>query len=320
MLDEYVLVPDVFDPGAYSNPVLIDYLLPHLREPLFQEAIVSDLADGGWSQYCTTNSGSLHRLCKEFLKKLAQGNRLRKRTQVGDACPITASDWCNEGMGTAAVNSLTGIIAAHSTKDATAFKGQNQVASIERLTATPWWQARAPSIQLDRKTQSYLNVLQRTLAQANSLMFVDPYLDPSARGYREFHQLLTPLAQRNPKPRLELHRSFNKGVDQNITPGSAFWQQAFAGLGQQLEQQGLQAEVFIWSEFHDRHLITDVIGITASAGFDVSNRPDDLTTWSRMGRESKDAIQRQFDPATRPTCLRSRFNIGVAGGQRPVQH
>jgi len=70
---------------------------------------------------------------------------------------------------------------------------------------------------------------------------------------------------------------------------------------------GLSAEVFIWSEFHDRHLIADVIGITASAGFDVTNRPDDMTTWSRMGRKSKDEVQRQFDPANRPIW---RFSIG----------
>ena len=309
MLDEYVLVPDIFDPAAYSNPALIEAYLPFLREPLFQEAIVSDLADGGWSRYCTANSENLHQLCKEFLKKLAKGNRLRKRTQIGGACPATASDWCHEGVGSANAVPLNGIIAANATKQSVPFNAYQQVASIERLTAANWWQARSPSVTLDRKTHNYLAALQRTLAQANSLMFIDPYLDPSAPGYRELHQLLAPLAQRHPKPGIELHRTFNKGHEQAPLPTEAFWKQRFAGLGAQLAAIGLSAEVFIWSEFHDRHLIADVIGITASAGFDVTNRPNDMTTWSRMGRDSKDTIQRQFDPAAQAGSLRWRFAI-----------
>jgi hypothetical protein len=310
MLDEYVLVPDIFDGAAYSNPVLIDHLLPHLREPLLQEALVRDLADGGWSQYCNANAGNLHLLCKEFLKKLAHGNRLRKSPQAGATMPTSAMDWCAEGISSSAVHALKGIVAAHATKGDAAFKANQQVASIERLTATTWWQSRSATMNLDRKTPAYLKALERVLTQANSLMFIDPYLDPSNPSYGEFHRLLTPLSQRNPRPKIELHRSFNKGVIQAITPTLAFWQNAFTGMSQQLVQRGLQAEVFIWSEFHDRHLITDVIGISAAAGFDVTNRPDDLTTWSRHGRESKEVIQRQFDPASGAARLRWRFQIG----------
>jgi hypothetical protein len=308
MLDEYVLVPDIFDQAAYSNPAFIEMCLPHLREPLMQEALVRDLADGGWSRYCKGNSERLHRLCMEFVKKLAQGNRLRKLPQAGAAAPTCAKDWCAEGISSSAMHALKGIVAAQATKDDAAFKANLEVASIERLTATPWWQSRSATKNVDRKTADYLRVLERVLAQANSFMFIDPYLDPSSPGYREFHRLLTPLAQRNPRPKIELHRSFNKGLAQGVAATEQLWKQNFAVLGQQLYVQNLSAEVFIWSEFHDRHLITDVIGISASAGFDVTNRPNELTTWARHGRESKDSIQRQFDSASRPIF---RFNIGT---------
>jgi hypothetical protein len=313
MLDEYVLVPDIFDPAAYSNAVLIDHLLPHLREPLMQEALVRDLDGGGWSSYCMANAGNLHKYCKEFVRKLDQSNRLSKRPKAGQGNLNTALEWCHEGVCSAnALPPLSGIIAAQATKQDASFITQQQVASIEKLTAATWWrqQGRSPSITLDRKTPDYLAALQRTLAQANSLMFIDPYLDPSIGGYGQFHQLLAPLAQRNPKPKIELHRSFNKGLPQGTLPDKAFWESAFAGLSAQLKALRLTAEVFIWSEFHDRHLVADVIGITASAGFDVTARPDDTTTWSRMGRNSKDVIQRQFDPAARPASLRWRFSIG----------
>lgn len=294
MLDEYVLVPDIFDPAAYSNAALIDAYLSFLREPLMQEALVRDLADGGWRKYCVDNSGNLHRLNKEFVRKLIQGNRLRKFPRQAQQEPASFADWCNEGLGAHAAEALTGIIVGHNTKQAF---NQNEVASVERLTASSWWQGRSPSVSVDRKTAEYQRVLARILVQANSFMFIDPYLDPSIQGYRQFHQLLAPLANRNPIPRIELHRSFNKGLPLNVAPDEAHWKNAFTGLGAQLAANGLSAEVFIWSEFHDRFMVSDVIGINASAGFDVTNRPNDFAVWSRLGRDNKDAIQKQFDPA-----------------------
>lgn len=305
MLDEYVLVPDIFDPTAYSNAALIDAYLPFLREPILQEALVRDLADGGWRKYCLDNAGNLHRLNRELIRKLVQGNRLRRFPRQAQHEPVSTTDWCNEALGTNAVDALTGIIVSHGTKQAF---NQNEVASIERLTATPWWQGRSPTVSVDRKTVDYLRILGRVLPQANSFMFIDPYLDPSSQGYGQLHQLLTPLASRDPKPKIELHRSFNKGLPQHVTPDETYWRQAFSRLGLQLKAGGLVAEVFIWSEFHDRFIISDVIGINASAGFDVTNRPNDLAVWSRLGRGDKDAIQRRFDPASSPP--RWRFLIG----------
>lgn len=307
MLDEYALVPDIFDQAAYSNPAFIEMCLPHLKEPLLQEALVRDLCDGGWSRYCLQNSGSLHRLCKEILKKLVQNNRLRRFPCQGAAPPASAGDWCQEGLIGGHLEPLTGVISAHATKKNFA---ANEVASVERLTGTPWWQDRSPSITVDRKTTEYVKVLRRVLLQANSLMFVDPNLDPSSYNYREFHQLLAPIAQRGVKPRIEIHRSFCKGDGIARTfPTVVEWKATFSGLGNALNRQGLAAEVFLWDDFHDRYLIADVVGVSVPAGFDVTTKADDGSTWGRLGREDKDKIQRLFDPAARPGSLKWRFSI-----------
>lgn len=312
MLDEYALVPDVFERAAYSNPAYIEMCLPHLKELLFEEALVRDLYDGGWSAYCLANVGSLHRLCKEIVRKLVQKNRLHRFPRQNGTAPATYLDWCQEALATHDIEPLRGIIAAHATKQQIS---DPKVASIEKLTGTNWWQARSPSLTVDRKTEDYLRVLGLILKQANSLMFIDPNLDPSSYNYREFALLLTPLAQRWPRPRIEIHRSFCKGDGPARTfPSQADWKSAFYLLGDQLAAQGLSAEVFFWDDFHDRYLITDVIGISVPAGFDISAKPNDLTTWGRLGREDKEEIQRRCDPAARQGHLRWRFVIGECNG------
>jgi hypothetical protein len=142
MLDKYALVPDIFDSTAYSNPAFIEMCLPHLKEPILQEALVRDLCNGGWSQFCSQNSGSLHRLCKEILRKLSSGNRLRHFPRKESTVPQSAADWCQEALSTSSAEPLSGIIAGHNTKQ---HFTNAEVASIEKLTGALWWQARKPS-------------------------------------------------------------------------------------------------------------------------------------------------------------------------------
>jgi hypothetical protein len=309
MLDEYALVPDIFDPAAYTNGVLADAYLPFLKEPLFHEAVVRDLHDGAWSQFCLTNAGSLHRLTKEIVRKLALNNRLRRFPAQTATPPACAQDWCNESLQSHAACSLTGIVAAHATKQAF---GQPEVASIEKLTGTIWWQGRSPSVTVDRKTNNYLSVLGRVLHQANSLMFVDPNMDPSCHNYREFSQLLIPTSQRPLRPRIEIHRSFCQGDGPaRKFPTETDWKGSFACLSAALKSVGLVAEVFFWEDFHERYLITDIVGVSVPAGFDVTAKQDEWSTWGRLGREDRDKIQRLFDPAARPNSLKWRFQIGA---------
>ena len=137
-------------------------------------------------------------------------------------------------------------------------------------------------------------------------MFIDPNLDPSSRNYREFYQLLMPMRQRKIQPRIEIHRSFCKGDGPSRTfPTEAEWQESFSVLG----AVGLTIEVFLWDDFHDRCLITDIIGISVGGGFDVTGNKDDWSLWGRMGRDNRDNIQRLFDPAARPKNLKWHFEV-----------
>jgi hypothetical protein len=80
----------------------------------------------------------------------------------------------------------------------------------------------------------------------------------------------------------------------------------FTGL---LLGAGLQVEVFIWDDHHDRYLITDLIEIEMGNGYDTTANPNDVTTWSRLGRATRDDIQREFDPAANRHSLKHRFTV-----------
>ncbi len=309
MLDEYALIPDVFDPQSYSDPAFIEMCLRHLKEPILQEALVRNLADGEWSSFYKANSGTWHRLAMEILSKLAINNRLRSFPRQAATVPTTASEWCNEALASGKIAALTGIISAHITKQQFSHPA---VASIERLTGTNWWQCRSSSVSVDRKTAQYLQVLDRVLIQCRSLMFIDPNLDPSAPNYREFVDLLLPLAKREIPPKIEIHRSLCKGDGRERTfPSKSEWATSFEVLGAALNKVGLPAQIFFWDDFHDRFLITDLIGIIVPYGFDVTRRQSDLTIWGRLGRAEKEIVQKKYDPAASSQSFRFQFNIGT---------
>jgi len=309
MLEEYALVPDIFDPAAYSKPDYADMCLAHLKEPLLREALVRDLCDGEWSRYCLANSAGMHRLTGELLRKLQSKNRLCRCSRCGNTTPSKATDWCQEAIDSQANEPLSGVIAGNVTKQQ--FQNESVVCSIEKLSGASWYQNRGSSRTVDRKTAEYLGLLDRILRQANSLMFIDPYLDPTQNGYRDFHNLLLPLRSRNPAPVIELHRSFCLGGGSaRVFPTQAEWESRFAPLDTQLKRVGITAEVFLWQVFHDRYLVTDIIGLTVGAGFGITTHPDDVTTWARLGLKDRDDVQRKYDPAARANELKHRFGIG----------
>ena len=44
------------------------------------------------------------------------------------------------------------------------------------------------------------------------------------------------------------------------------------GLSGRLRAAGLQAEVFVWDDFHDRYLISNLVGISLPNGFDTDGK------------------------------------------------
>ena len=309
LLEEYALTPDVFDQTHYSSGEVAGIHLQHLKEVLLQEAIIRNLRNGEWKSLFQDNTRPWHKYGKELLKKLVSQNRLNPFPARLPSTPTSDIDWCREGLETHSLNPLTGIISTSTVSDQ--FSSDPIVASIDRLSSTPWWTGRSPSIRLTRNISSYLESLDLVLIRANSIMFIDPHLDPTRQGYGDFIQILTSLGSRSPKPKIEIHRVCyeGSGSSRRILLNTEL-EQKFKGVWlNQLQTNGLAVEIFIWDDFHDRHIISDLLGIHAGNGFDTIRNLQSKTTWSRLGRKERDDIQREFDPASNRHTLRSRFSI-----------
>lgn len=309
MLNEYVVTPDVFDALSYEDQGACGVSLRWLKDAILEDGLVRDLRDGGWSRHCAEGAAQYHRSTKELLAKLRSNNRLRPFDPQLAAEPANAAEWLQEGLASHAEAAVDGIITSHVSAGTTT---ERQVVSVEKLTGAGFWQSRSPSRTLTRSAASYAAALAPILRQSRSLMFIDPYLDPSTYNFRDFTTLLQPLLARRDRPIIEFHRSFVLDEQVGRTfPSAEAWRSRFDALHCALAAHGLTAEVFAWQKFHDRFLIADVFGLNASSGFDTTSDSTSTAVWSRLGRADREAVQREFDPAVRGADCKHRFRIGA---------
>lgn len=302
MIDEYALIHDIFDPAAYSHPELINVCLPFLREPLMKEALVRNLADGAWQRYTGTLPFTPHRLCMELVRKLDKGNRLRSFRRCMTTDPTDIPGWCHEAAASHSAEALTAIISTHASVAGLPRLGMT---NIEKVTSSPWWADRTSSRTMNRSLTDYQQALTPILRHANSVMFIDPNLDPSAMNYQSFGNILALAGGRRLPPHIEIHRSFCEGDGPRRTfPTDVEWRRRFTGLAIQAQKNGIHLEVFGWDDFHDRYLIADIIGLQVGAGFDTTTNPHATTTWARLGRQDIDRFTKHFSREARPDALR----------------
>lgn len=311
LLADYAITPDVFDATSYPTAGECEARLETIREAMLTEGLVRDLRDGSWSTLFATDDRPWHRRGTELVKKLAKQGRLVRHEPERSAPPAHDRQWCAEALATHAKQPFTGgVIVTKSVKDE--YRREPTVARIDRLADAPWWASRSPSVRLQRTRDDYEAHLDAVLRCSNSLIFIDPHLDPAKRGYRDFGALLTRAGRRAPVPKIEVHRVCYEGSG----PGRRFpmrndptyFERVFRNeLASRLRGAGLRARVFVWDDFHDRYLISNLIGISLPNGFDT--KANQTTTWSRLGRKDRDDVRREFHPDTGSHKLQLRFEV-----------
>lgn len=307
LLAEYALTPGVFDVAAHTSEEICGLHLQSLKEVLLHEGLVRNLRAGEWARTFDDSSRSWHRRGKELLKKLRTEHRIVLADAVGASMPQTDADWCLEALASHASRPLAGVIATDAT--AASHARNAAVSSVSKLATAPWWASRSPSVRLGRTLMAYQAALAPVLRHANSLIFVDPFIDPTDHHqYGDLMKLLAGLRARSIKPLVEIHRAawYGGGNDKRpqVTDVVAALTPAITTAAR---TAGLTVDVFLWDDIHDRYLITDLIGISLPYGFGTTKKPNEKTTWTRLGRYDRDSVQRDFDPAHRQP--RHRFTV-----------
>jgi hypothetical protein len=312
MLGEIALTPDVFRQAGFPNPDLHPLYIDKLREPLLEEVLVRDLHNGDWYESFGESLGELTPLAKELLKALKKRRRLCPSPVSTNTLPEVDEDWCNEALHSHQVSPLDCVVTTPDTKNRKwSFRKQPLISSLEKLNTNRWWQTKEPSVDPKRSMEDYLEYLDRVLTHSNSLMFIDPHLDPTRPGYAEFHCLLDHANRNRATSLVEIHRVCYVGPkrDRDIIAVKE-WEDRFRkGLAPHLGRYNFEIHVFVWDDFHDRCLISDLIGILMQNGFDVDRGRGSVTRWGRMGRKTRDRAQREFHINSRSHTLQGEFKL-----------
>lgn len=309
MLAEYALIPDIFDTASHASAEECDKHLRELKECLVSRGLVRNLYGGSWWKWAEKHRERWPMRGRELLKKLKQQGRLSEAPACLSEAPEEATAWCAEALASHAQSPLGGILADEATANGCA--PHPLIAPISKMTEQTWWLGGKNSIQLTRTTAGYLEALGPTLRHSSSLLFIDPHLDPERLNYASFDKLLYACGTRSPAPRIQIHRVCYTGTGKDRRlPENGEWERRFRStLGQAVKQADLHAEVFLWDDFHDRYLISNLIGILMPNGFDTEESHPSVTRWARLDREHRDEAEREFDPAARKHQLRHRFTL-----------
>lgn len=274
-----------------------------------EEALIRNLHLGAWLHVFRKNDRPWHRRALELLRKLVKQNRLRLAEEALPTFPTNDADWCREALASHQIDPMTGIISTAPVVDEV---GINPVVGrIDRLGSAACWTCRSTSTRLARCLAAYQDHLRLIMSSANSVMLIDPHLDPTQLRYTDVLSMLLLAKGRRIKPLIEIHRVMyvGSGRDRQLIE-SVEWEDRFRNSWQtDLAAARLQVEVFIWDDHHDRYLITDLIGIEMGNGYDTTTNERDITTWSRISRKDRDDIQREFHPASNRHALRHRFTV-----------
>lgn len=314
LLRDYAITPDVFDETSYPHPAACDAELRSLKEVLVSEGLVRDLRSGQWRQVFAGDGRPWHRRSKELVRKLAQQNRLVTFPPALTEPPADDRAWCEEALATHRGAPFSGgVIVTEAVK--AAFPTEPLVERVDRLAGAPWWAARSSSVTLARRLLEYRQHLDPVLRCASSLMFIDPHLDPARPAYREFVDLVAAAGGRAPAPAIEIHRVCYEGSGPSrrlpMQGDPEYFERRFRReLEASVRAAGLRLEVFLWDDFHDRYLISNLLGVSVPNGFDTTTDPRSVTRWARLGRQDRDDVQREFDPASQRHVLRHRLPIG----------
>jgi hypothetical protein len=295
LLHDLAITPEVFGSAGHSTKERSDDCLLQLEPILLKEAVIRNISGGRWQKYLQENLAFCSLAGQKLIKAMAP--RLRSFEVVTYDDPQSTDEWCWEALAGHQREALDGILVGHDS--ALRNGGDGLVCAAERVHEASWWQKRACSVTLRRCTHDYIKELERLLRFAKSAAFIDPYRDPTIERYADFHKLLGVCRRRETTLWVSIHRCCYRGTgSESHTLTECEARQIFKPLAEKLNHPDMRVrvEVFIWEDFHDRFLITDLLGLSVPYGFDIdTGREERPTRWTKLSREDSDGVLREFE-------------------------
>lgn len=319
MLHEFALSPDVFFSSAFGHKNDLGAFIPgevhgHLAlsslwKGIERFGVIRDLSDGKWGRALDGSQVDLHPRSREVLKSLRLHGRVVPAAVRVVGSPAVEGDWLAEAVAShAAEPKITQFFGTDEfCASVKAANYQNLPKGISKIPFSLPFSGGGCSIKVKRDIDAYIDILRPLIKYSRSLMFIDPYLDLTAPNYKDFLTLLQAIASINPRTEIELHRQIKPAHGGQIRTASV-WKQCFDQLiSADPKLSKLSIKVFIWDEFHDRYLVSNLMGISVPHGFDTTKK-DEATRWSMLSTQDANDVRDEFtegDPQYRRTLQRS---------------
>jgi hypothetical protein len=289
LLPEYCIIPDVFDIKSYGESLnneysyrqLYEVYLSLLRQILLEHGIVRNLNKGQWSEFIKNKqSDPQNRIC-EILKTLSKQNRLiddKSNYFINDCKNL--EQWCKIAIESHEKDSLDRIIMTSEFYK----KYYHYCPEIVKIDDIEKWSKNIYSIRMEKNLDNYVKYLKPIFKHSNSLMFIDPYIREK-ENLRVFINIINQMPI-NSELVLEIH-STNDGIkDKKILENK------FQAL-KIIKNKFKKITVYYWSNFHDRYIVSDLVGISLPHGLVTNSQK---TTWVKLTPDDKADVQREFHP------------------------
>jgi len=305
MLREFAFSPDVFFPDAFgvkgANGEFIaadnhgHLALAALWKGIERFGVIRDLAGGVWGKTLDARRENLHVRSRELLKWLRLDGRIVSAAAHSASAPTNEIEWLVEALASHKADPV--IAQFFGTDDfcrsLRAADFQQLPKGISKIPFCSPFSGGGCSIKVERNVAAYISALRPLIKYSRSLMFIDPYLDLQAANYQDFLNLLKEIASVNPDVEIELHRQIKPAHSGQLRSADN-WKQSFEQvLTAEPVLENLNIKVFIWDEFHDRYLVSNLMGISIPYGFDTTKKAE-ATRWSMLSPQDANDVREEF--------------------------
>lgn len=343
LLKDYAITPDVFKTDSYlckgscenSRKRLYRRSIYRLFDMIRSHGVIRNLREGEWLDAAKVNIDSLDTRTDRLLRKMERRSVQFKSQKSDHFTPSNDKHWLEEAIKTMHVQKFNGgIITAipfdelfktdvqfKELFDEFREKHRNgaQIRHVRDLLGgksgdLDWWpQSGSPSIYLSKDVRDYKENLFPIFRYANYVHLVDPHIK------------LEQLYNQGKKDIGNMILGFGNGIESTLRITIHTSKKALRGVNFEDEKKKSQRElsaalrqakvksqidVFVWKDFHDRYLISDLIGIVLPHGFYAPGSQDSIgTTWTRLKETDREHIESKFGNKRKDDLFKPPFTI-----------